>query len=124
MDRPAEGQSRPRFHGQLAGRSVFLTPAIMIKTPTLTITPKFDAYSSTEPRHSPPGENSLAPPSFLAEETCDVGRTRFGNRARVVGLRRALSKDANPHASPTTKRSSPACPLLCSKAAAEEQSAS
>ena len=25
MDRPAEGQNRPRFHGQLGGRSVFNT---------------------------------------------------------------------------------------------------
>ena len=79
MYRPAEGQSRLRF-GQLAGRSVFNT--------CTDYHPNSIGYYSSN-RASPlpyPVRIFLASPWFLAEDRRDVGRTRFGNRARVVGL--------------------------------------
>ena len=76
MDRLAEGQSRPRF-GQLAVRSVFNTHTDYHPNSILVL---------TEPRHSYPLRIFLASPWFLAEDRRDVGRTRFGNRVRVVGL--------------------------------------
>jgi hypothetical protein len=79
MDRPAEGQNRPRF-GQLGGRSVFNTRTDYHSNSILVLT--------EQPRHSYPVRIPCTP-WFLAEDRrCWplVGRTRFGNRARVVGL--------------------------------------
>jgi hypothetical protein len=113
MERPAEGQSRPRF-GQLAGRSVFNTRT--------DYAPKFDINSISlvlsSNRASPllPPVRILAPPGFWPR-TGDVGRTHAFWQSCARG-RLGVCSPRMQTSSPTTKllAGMPAC---ASEAAAE-----
>ena len=88
--------------GQLAGRSVFNTPT--------GYHPNSSQFRSTIcKRRRHPGPLLPCTPLFFGEEAPCVGRTRFGNRARVVGLAR----------SPTMQTPSPTTKLLASMLASE-----
>ena len=75
MDRPAAGQSRPRF-GQLAVRSVFNTHTDYHPNSILVL---------TERRHSYPVRIPCTPLVF-GRGPAMLAAARFGNHARVVDL--------------------------------------
>ena len=83
--------------GQLAGRSVFNTP-----TGFAHFCPMFAVYYLKKRRRYADGPLLPCTPFFCGRGSRDVGRTRFGNRARVVGLAR----------SPTMRTPSPTTKLL------------
>ena len=94
--------------GQRAGRSVFNTP-----TRFTHFRPIFGLLFENRRRYA---DGPLLPctPFFCGRGSRDVGRTRFGNRARVVGLARCSPTMRTP--SPTTKL---LAGMLASEAAAE-----